>query len=195
LCTFDFIQYNFALFISSLFLFHFYIHFHLYILTYTYPFNLQSQKRIKKFFTVGFVGNSGSFFLFLFAGEVDSIGIFKIWTGLTRLWIIFLVLGQKKNSNPHEPVPISVTRGPAGWPFTMQVADLDFQTRSLRGGLWETCKFGPIRPAPTPNWTYGYSGFERCINIFLQEAVKTVSEEIIFRVLLLYAFKKWVLFF
>jgi len=32
----------------------------------------------------------------------------------------------------------------------MQVADLDFQTRSLRGGLWETCKSGPIRPAPTP---------------------------------------------
>lgn len=28
-------------------------------------------------FDVGFVGNSGSFFLFLFAGEIDSIGIFK----------------------------------------------------------------------------------------------------------------------
>jgi hypothetical protein len=53
------------------------MHFHLYILTYTYPFNLQSHKRIKKFFTVRFVGNSGSFFLLLFAGEVDSIGIFK----------------------------------------------------------------------------------------------------------------------
>jgi hypothetical protein len=28
-------------------------------------------------FDVGFVGNFGSFFLFLFASEVDSIGIFK----------------------------------------------------------------------------------------------------------------------
>jgi len=34
----------------------------------------------------------------------------------------------------------------------MTVADLDFQTRSLRGGLWETCKSGLIRPAPTPNY-------------------------------------------
>jgi hypothetical protein len=31
----------------------------------------------------------------------------------------------------------------------MRIADLDFQTRSLRGGLWETCESGPIRPAPT----------------------------------------------
>jgi hypothetical protein len=79
LCTFDFIQYSFALSISSLFLFHSHKHFNLYILTYTYTytFNLQSQKRIKKLFTVGFVGNFGSFLLFLFASEVDSIGIFK----------------------------------------------------------------------------------------------------------------------
>jgi len=82
LCTFDFIQYSSeiessALSISSLFLFHSHIRFYLYIITYTYPFNLQSQKRIKKFFTVGF------------------------WTGLARLWIIFLVLGpgkKKKNT-------------------------------------------------------------------------------------------------
>jgi hypothetical protein len=77
LCTFDFIQYSFALSISSLFLLHSHIHLHLYILTCTYPFNLQSQKRIKKFFTVGFVGNFSSFLLFLFASEVHSIGIFK----------------------------------------------------------------------------------------------------------------------
>jgi hypothetical protein len=69
------ISFNSALSISSLFLFHFYIHFHLYILIYTYSFNLQSHKRIKKLFTVRFVDNSSSFFLF--AGEVDSIGIFK----------------------------------------------------------------------------------------------------------------------
>jgi hypothetical protein len=31
----------------------------------------------------------------------------------------------------------------------MRVADLDFQTRSLRGRLWETCKSGPIRPVAT----------------------------------------------
>jgi len=119
-----------ALSISSLFLFHSHIHFHLYILTYTYPFNLQSQKRIKKFFTVGF------------------------WTRLARLWIIFLALGpgkKKEYLNPHELVPIRATRGPAGWPFTMRVADLNFQNRSLRGGLWETCKSSPIRPAPTPS--------------------------------------------
>jgi hypothetical protein len=96
LCTFDFIQYSFALSISSLFLFHSHIYFYLYILAYTYSFNLQSQKRIKKLFTVGFVGNFGSFFLFLFTSEVDSIEIFKFWTGLTRLEIIFLVLGPKK---------------------------------------------------------------------------------------------------
>jgi hypothetical protein len=66
-----------ALSISFLFLFHFYIHFHLYILTYTYSFNLQSHKRIEKLFTVRFVDNSSSFFLLLFAGKVDSIGIFK----------------------------------------------------------------------------------------------------------------------
>jgi hypothetical protein len=75
LCTFDFIQLCTIHFISILF--HFYIHFHLYILTYTYSFNLQSHKRIKKLFTVRFVGNSSSFFLLLFAGEVDSIEIFK----------------------------------------------------------------------------------------------------------------------
>jgi hypothetical protein len=76
-CIFDFIRYSFALSISCLFLFHSHIHFNLYILTYTYLFNLQSQKRIKKLFTVEFVGNFGSFFLFLFASEVDSIEIFK----------------------------------------------------------------------------------------------------------------------
>jgi hypothetical protein len=28
----------------------------------------------------------------------------------------------------------------------MRVADLDFQTRSLQGGLWETCKSSPRPP-------------------------------------------------
>jgi hypothetical protein len=117
-----------ALSISSLFLFHSHIHFHLYILTYTYPFNLQSKKKIKKFFTVGF------------------------WTGLARLWIIFLVLGPRKKKkkkeypNPHEPVPIRATWGLAGWPFTMRVAEFDFQTRLLRDRLWKTCKSGPRPP-------------------------------------------------
>jgi hypothetical protein len=33
----------------------------------------------------------------------------------------------------------------------MRVTDLEFQTRSMRGGLWKTYKSGSIRPAPTPN--------------------------------------------
>jgi len=42
-------------------------------------------------FDVGFVGNSpGSFFLFLFASEVDSIGIFKFWIVLAELLFIFV---------------------------------------------------------------------------------------------------------
>jgi hypothetical protein len=126
LCTFDFIQYSFALSISSLFLFHSHIHFNLYSLTYTYPFNLQSQKRIKKLFIVGFVGNFGSFSLFLFASEVDSIEIFKFWTGFARLEIFFLVLGEKKRRrrgipepawtrpDPHYPRPIGLTIHYAG---------------------------------------------------------------------------------
>jgi hypothetical protein len=67
---------------------------------------------------------------------------------------------KKEYLNPHKPVPIRATRGLVGWPFTMWVTDLDFQTRSLRGGLWETCKSGPIRPAPTPTlelYTHNFS--------------------------------------
>jgi len=137
LCTFDFMQYSYemyssALSISFLFLFHYHIYFHLYILTYTYPFNLQSQKRIKKV---------------LYSWVLNWV---------TKIVNYFTSFGPKKKKkkkeypNPHEPVPIRATRGPAGWSFTMWVADLDFQTRSLRGELWKTCKFGPIRPAPTP---------------------------------------------
>jgi hypothetical protein len=135
LCTFDFIQYNsemdsFALSISSLFLFHSHIHLHLYILIYTYSFNLQSQKRIKKFFTVGF------------------------WTGLARLWIIFLVLSlwkkkrKKEYPNPHKPVPIRATRGLAGGLTINYVGCWSRFSNPFTAG--RVVRNMQIWPAPTP---------------------------------------------
>lgn len=148
LCTFDFIQFCTVHVISILIPFLYTLsslHSHIHIL-------IQStiHKRIKKLFTVRFVGNSSSFFLLLFVGEVDSIEIFKFWIELTRLWIIFSGFGpikKKKIPEPawtrpdrHYPRPSGLTIHYAGcgsWfsnPFT---------AGRVAGNM-------QIRPAPTP---------------------------------------------
>jgi len=112
---------SYALSISSLFLFHFHIYSHIHI-----PIQSTITKKNKK---------------------VIYSGVFNWVSKIVNYFSGFEPRKKKKEyPNLHKPVPIRDTRGLAGWPFTMWVADLNFQTRSLRDGLWKTCKSGPPPP-------------------------------------------------